>query len=225
MRRLVIPLLFLYTAAVAQNVKQEINNIKQNASYMNAEATEESRAEAFAIALDELVTEACNRFNAELPQEKIINMVKSLEVKRGDCSRVFVYALVSDIEQLVKNVAVKPSQTVSQPVSTQTLPAPVVKTTAVNITPLASVTSVFSRMNTLTEIKSLLWEYKPEGKVTEYDWVKSLSVDADACIVIFRGENIVAILQQEQNGKRINYMTNSEDSLGNYSGCRAIWYK
>lgn len=225
MRRLVIPLLFSCMTAVAQNIKQEINSIKQNTSYMNAEATGENRNDAFAIAVDELVTEACNHFNAELPQEKIINVVKSLEVKRGDCLRVFVYALVSDIEQLVKNVAVKPSQTVSQSVPTQTLPAPVVKTTAVNITPLASVTSVFSRMNTLTEIKSLLREYKPEGKVTEYDWVKSLSVDADACIVVFRGENIVAILQQEQNGKRINYMTNSEDNLGNYSGCRAIWYK
>lgn len=233
MRRLVIPLLFSCFTAAAQDVKQEINNIKQNESYMNAEATEDSRDDAFSIALDDLIMEVGSRFNVELSQEKVKSVVKSLEVKRGESSRVFVYALVSDIERLINGISTTQaaSQNVSvQPVSTQqnsaqNVASAPVKSTLANATQLASVTSVFSQMNTMTEIKSLLREYQPEGKVSDYNWVKSLSVDPDACIVVFRGENIVAILQQEHDGKRINFMTNSEDNLGNYSGCRAIWYK
>ena len=87
------------------------------------------------------------------------------------------------------------------------------------------VTSVFSRMNTFTEIKSLLRQYKGEGKISEFNWVSTRDVSPEVTVIIFKEEKIVAILLQENNGKRINYLTNKEDSISNYRGCRAIWYK
>ena len=79
--------------------------------------------------------------------------------------------------------------------------------------------------NTKSEIKSLLREYKPTGKIKEYNWVTSENIPLDAHIVIFRDETIVGVLLSEKNEKRINILNSKEDSINNYSKCRAIWYK
>ena len=230
MRNLIVNALLSFgLTAMAQDVKQTINSIKQNANYMNAEDTEEDRGEAFEQALADLTSQACSRFNAEIQPDGLKPMVKTLDVQRGNSTRVFVYALVSDMERLAHGSA---SPAPSQPAAPQKptvpqkpaqTPSPSLSSPTVGQT--EDVTAVFARMNTLTEIKSLLRQYKPEGKIADYNWVSSLSVDPDACIIIFDGEKITAILMQEKNGKRTNYMTHSEDALGNYRGCHAIWYK
>lgn len=196
-------------ASFAQDVKKQINAIKKDAAYINAETTDENRDEALVTAMNELVAETSEALGISLSVKDVQGTVKILEVKRGKSVRVFVYALKEDLKTLIET-----------PSSTDT-----VVTTPAPQSQAGTVTSVFSRMNTLTEIKSLLSQYRQEGKISEYNGVKSLAVASDACVIIFRGETIAAILLQEVSGTRINYFTNKEDNIGNYHGCSAIWYK
>lgn len=196
-------------ASFAQDVKKQINAIKKDAAYINAETTDENRDEALVTAMNELVAETSEALGISLSVKDVQGTVKILEVKRGKSVRVFVYALKEDLNTL--------TETPSSTDTVVTKPAPQPQT--------GTVTSVFSRMNTLTEIKSLLSQYRQEGKISEYNGVKSLAVAHDACVIIFRGETIAAILLQEVSGTRINYFTNKEDNIGNYHGCSAIWYK
>jgi len=219
---LFVMMLLIITPAYSQDVKQQINSIKKNAKYINAEATDESREEAFSMALEELTDEANSLFASNVLTNELKTIAKSLELKRGESMRVFAYVLKEDIRCLIASRQNSSPVVPSQPTpSRPTPPLPV----AVSSAQAGKVTSVFSRMNTLTEIKSLLRQYKEEGKLYDFNWVSSSVVSAEAAVIIFRDEKIVAILLQENNGKRMNYLTNKEDNISNYSGCRAIWYK
>lgn len=219
---LFVMMLLMIIPSYSQNVKQQINSIKKDSKYINAEVTEDSREEAFAMALEELTDEANSLFKSNMSPNELKSITKSLELRRGESMRVFVYVLKEDIRRLIVSKQNSSPVVPSQPTPSQpTPPLPV----AVSSAQVGKVTSVFSRMNTLTEIKSLLRQYKEEGKLSDFNWVSTLVVSPDASVVIFRDEKIVAILLRENNGKRINYLTNKEDNISNYSGCRAIWYK
>jgi hypothetical protein len=55
---------------------------------------------------------------------------------------------------------------------------------------------------------------------------KSTNID-EVYIAIFDRNSAapLAVLSPTINGKRTNLITKSEDSLSNYHGCRAIWFK
>lgn len=202
-------------AAPAQDVKQQINAIKKDSAYINAEATDEKREEALTIAMEELVEEANKAIGACLSVKDVQGAAKVLEVQRGESVRVFVYALKEDLKALTA----KPAKAEKIAMKSDPQPQGTARPQA------GTATSVFSRMNTLTEVKSLLQQYRQEGKVSEYGGVRSLTIAPGACVIIFRGETIAAILMQETSGVRINYLTDKEDNIGNYHGCSAIWYK
>lgn len=217
MKKLLFFIMMLVCCAVlsAQDVKKQINSIKKDVAYINAETTDENREEALTVAMNELVAEIGKTLGISLSVNELQATAKVLEVPRGEYVRVFVYALKEDLKTL--------KETPVQAETVVTEPAPQPQT--VSRPQAGTATSVFSRMNTLTEIKSLLSQYRQEGKISEYNGVKSLAVAPDACVIIFRGETIAAILLQEVSGTRINYFTNKEDNIGNYHGCSAIWYK
>lgn len=233
------------TPSYSQDVKQQINSIKKDSKYINAEATEDSREGAFSMALEELVSEVNSLYVSNVSPKELKGITKSLELKRGESMRVFVYVLKEDVKTLtvskpipakIDTVTTKRDSIINMQVSqahhTNQNDSAIVSS---QLTPLHStidggaqlgkITSVFSRMNTFTEIKSLLRQYKKEGKLSDFNWVSTRNVSPDASVIIFREEKIVAILLQEKNGRRINYLTNKEDNISNYSGCRAIWYK
>jgi hypothetical protein len=138
--------------------------------------------------------------------------------------RVFVYTSKEDVKALIasKPISAGKDSVKVEHDSTRSVKEPL---SPVSTMQVGNVTSVFSRMNTFTEIKSLLRQYKGDGKISEFNWVSTRDVYPEVTVIIFKEEKIVAILLQEQNGKRINYLTNKEDSISNYRGCRAIWYK
>lgn len=224
-----------------QDVKQKINAIKKSQDYVNAEATEASREDAFSLALEEMACEVNTLFASHLSSKELRAISNSLEIKRGELMRVFVYTSKDDVKALIasKSVSagkdtdnVKPDsiQIVKEPLNSNTNQSDDVYNSqqvfsTLSTPQIRNVTSVFSRMNTFTEIKSLLRQYKGEGIISEFNWVSTRDVSPEVTVVIFKEEKIVAILLQEENGKRINYLTNKEDCISNYRGCRAIWYK
>lgn len=236
-----IIMLIYFSPFYGQDIKQKINAIKKSHDYINAEATEASREEAFSLALEEMTSEVNTLFASHLSSKELRGISNTLEIKRGENMRVFVYTSKEDVKALIVSKPVSAGKDTVK-VETDSIQLPkesqnsnTSQSNAVNnsqqvLTTLSTphvgnVTSVFSRMNTFTEIKSLLRQYKGEGKITEFNWVSSRDVSPEVTVVIFREEKIVAILLQEKNGKRINYLTNKEDSISNYRGCRAIWYK
>ena len=239
MRIVLSILMLLYFAPFyGQDVKQKINAIKKSQDYINAEATEASREEAFSLALEEMTSEVNSLFASHLSSKELRGISNSLEIKRGENMRVFVYTSKENVKALIASkpisagkdtVKVEPDSThnVKESQTNQSNadnhPQQVLST--LSTSQVGIVTSVFSRMNTFTEIKSLLRQYKGEGKISEFNWVSTRDVSPEVTVIIFKEEKIVAILLQENNGKRINYLTNKEDSISNYIGCRAIWYK
>lgn len=205
---------------MGQDVKQQINDIKQNQAYMNAESTDENREEAYEFAMAELVSEANGKFTADIPMEAVKGVCKSLDVMRDESVRVFVYALVTDLAEIAASY---PNSEVPDRPAAPALPAQTVVQT--DNAQLTSVSEIFARMNTLDEIKSLLREYKSTRKVKEYNWVTSLEIPRDVHVVIFRDGKIVGILMCGNGGKWVNLLTSKEDAIDNYSRCRAIWYK
>ena len=242
MRIVLSILMLLYFAPFyGQDVKQKINAIKKSQDYINAEATEASREEAFSLALEEMTSEVNAIFATHLSSKELRGISNSLEITRGENMRVFVYTSKEDVKALIasKPVSAGKDSVKVEPDSTRSVKESQNSNTnqsnadnnpqqvlSVASTPqVGNVTSVFSRMNTFTEIKSLLRQYKREGKISEFNWVSTRDVSPEVTVIIFKEEKIVAILMQEKNGKRIDYLTNKEDSIGNYRGCRAIWYK
>lgn len=217
--RIVLSILMLlyFAPSYGQDIKQQINTIKKSQAYINAEATESSREEAFSLALEEMTSEVNSFFASNLSSQELREISNSLEIKRGENMRVFVYTAKEDVKALIASKPIsagKDTQNNSQQVLS-----------SASTSQVGNVTSVFSRMNTFTEIKSLLRQYKGEGKISEFNWVSTKDVSPEVKVIIFKEEKIVSILLQERNGKRINYLTNKEDDISNYSGCRAIWYK
>lgn len=242
MRIVLSILILLYFAPFyGQDIKQKINAIKKSQDYINAEATEASREEAFSLALEEITSEINTLFTSHLSSKELRGISNSLEIKRGENMRVFVYTSKEDVKALIvskhistskDSIKVEPDSThsVKESQNSNTNQNNIVNNSQQTYSTLSSpqvgnVTSVFSRMNTFTEIKSLLRQYKGEGKITNFNWVSTRDVSPEVTVIIFKEEKIVAILLQEKNGKRINYLTNKEDSISNYRGCRAIWYK
>lgn len=243
MRLYIIVITFFFSEFChAQDMKQQINSIKQNDVYMNAEATDKIREEAFKLALEELISEANAIFSAVIPFEEAEKIAKYYEIKRHESVRVFIYALVSDLSRIAMLYPIKEQTDVMKPQDTnnsqdsyhsdqlsttipQVLPSVSEQESLKDNPQLTAVSEIFSRMNTFSEVKSLLREYKPVGRIKNYNWVTSTSVPQDAHIVIFCDEKIVGVLSSEVNGKRINILNSQEDSIINYSKCRAIWYK
>lgn len=241
--RIVLSILMLlyFVPFYGQDIKQEINAIKKSQDYINAEATESCREEAFSLALEEMTSEVNTLFASHLSSKDLRGISKSLEIKRGENMRVFVYTSKEDVKALIASkpisagkdsVKVEPDSTriVNESQNSYTNQSNAVNNSqqmlsAASTLQVGNVTSVFSRMNTFTEIKSLLRQYKGEGKISEFNWVSTREVSPEVNVVIFKEEKIVAILLQEKNGKRVNYLTNKEDNISNYRGCRAIWYK
>ena len=239
MRIVLSILMLLYFAPFyGQDVKQKINAIKKSQEYINAEATEVNREEAFSLALEEMTSEVNSLFASHLSSKELIGISNSLEIKRGENMRVFVYTSKENVKALIasKPISTSKDSIKVEPDSTRSVKEsqtnqsnadnhPQQMLSTLSASQVGNVTSVFSRMNTFTEIKSLLRQYKGEGKISEFNWVSTRDVSPEVTVVIFKEEKIVAILLQENNGKRINYLTNKEDSISNYRGCRAIWYK
>ena len=242
MRIVLSILMLLYIVPFyGQDVKQKINEIKKSQDYINAEATEASREEAFTMALEEMTSEVNTLFASHLSSEELRGISNTLDIKRGENMRVFVYTSKEDVKALIASkpvsagkdtVKVGPDsiQLPKESQNSNTSQSNAVNNsqqlfTSLSTPQVGNVTSVFSRMNTFTEIKSLLRQYKGEGKITNFNWISTRDVSPEVTVIIFKEEKIVAILLQEKNGKRINYLTNKEDSIRNYRGCRAIWYK
>jgi hypothetical protein len=239
-----IIMLIYFSPFYGQDIKQKINAIKKSRDYINAEVTGSNREETLSMAMIEFASEV-NSSVFGLPHplsaQELKVITKSLEIKRGENVRVFVYASFIDILDLV--APIRNDSTISEQDSTISIKESQVSNATPNCRAeestlstqshylieineqVGKVTSVFSRMNTFTEIKSLLRQYKGEGKITNFNWVSTRDISPEVTVVVFKEEKIVAILLQEKNGKRINYLTNKEDSISNYRGCRAIWYK
>ena len=234
--------MLLYIAPFyGQDIKQKINAIKKSHDYINAEATETHQEEAFSLALEEMTSEVNSIFASHLSSKELRGIANSLEIKRGENMRVFVYTSKEDVKALIASkptsvgkdtIKVEPYSTnnVEESQNSNTNHNNVVNNSQQTYSTLSSpqvgnVTSVFSRMNTFTEIKSLLRQYRGEGKISEFNWVSTREISSEVKVIIFKEEKIVAILLEENSGKRINYLTNKEDSISNYRGCRAIWYK
>nr|MBP7473034.1 hypothetical protein [Prevotella sp.] len=205
------------STTLAQSVRDEINKIKLDSSYVSAEATDIERNTALSVAINNLSTVLASK-NIICDSVKLASAVSTKEVLRGRSIRLFVFIKRDDVKNLT--VAIKPD-TVSE--SIVRVPNVVSEQSKEFQLPL-----VMKDFMEATDIKSVyndLSSKKTNGEVSDFGKCSAGHIPQSSYLLVFdQSFEIKAILSPEFNGIRRNMKTNISDDINNYSGCGAIWF-
>lgn len=225
---------------MAQDVMERINAVKQEGGHLTAQYSHESVDTAFLMGQKDILHQLNMKGLGLFQLNEIASKVKHLDIQRGNQYRVFSYLKLSDISRkadsnkqeeklvIVPKFDVKDEsattthavnnthktndvQRVQQP--TEDLPAQIAR-------------DIMSKRDHRAALDALNAK-KSMGQVIDCGpFSKSTNID-EVYIAIFDRNSAapLAVLSPAVNGKRTNLITKGEDSLSNYHGCRAIWFK
>lgn len=237
-----------------ETIKAKINAIKTDEAFLGAEATREDEAEAYHEAVADVhfyfnqMMISQQRDTVSLQQ--IHSCLRSLSHSRGDMVRVFAYVRIEDVlkspvpksesESVVSGDAMDPVPTHpvdSVPARPQAQDPPASKSQAQTITSASDLavqttSGILDVIMTLRQVQmmgdalSVLRKFQSEGKVQAYEQVHSLNdvVAGRYLIVCDQQKQIKALLEVQTDAVR-NIVTKQQDSLSNYRGCLAFWFK
>lgn len=228
---------------------KKINEIKRNTKYLYAEATTKTADESRQVAMELLNTYIEDYVASESKlssADKIIikdveSKSESIQMKRGDMVRVFVYVKKADIIPATDNTTVIVNENKTEPVvkekkkkksdaETVTVPPAQVEPIAgdaslkLEVAWQQAVVDDLLECNTFAEARALLSRLKAEYKVKRHGSPNTCK-DSDGSFWMIEGDDgKVAALLGPGNGQRTNFKTMQPDSLDNYSGSTAVWF-
>jgi len=224
-----------------EDVKKEINSIKINEAYVGAEATSENIEDAFDTALLNLyVSINSQRLLQGRPPIEIETLgpiVHTLSMQRGTLYRVFVYISWAEIERnQFSSGPSGPSDKKEDTMGTDTInhvdtipPGLPQKSTDHSPKPLPIVEVLGSLCLTdmINDALLQLAAFKVDQKITAYGkYNPSLQIEGVYYLLVFDTSNVIrAILEIQEDGNIWNIINNEPDTLKNYSGCYAFWFK
>ena len=239
-------LLFLLTICcvqlplMAQDVMEQINQVKLEGGHLTAQYSHESVDTVFLMGKKDILHQLNMKGLGLFKLDEIDSKVKHLDMHRGNQYRVFSYLKLSDISrkanshQQEEKLVIVPKFDVKEESSTTTHVANNAhKTNEVrNVQqptedlPTQIARDIMNKRDHLAALNALNAK-KNMGQVIDCGpFSKSTNID-EVYIAIFDRNSAapLAVLSPTINGKRTNLITKSEDSLSNYHGCRAIWFK
>lgn len=229
-RHTLLSLVLLFISAsglMAQSdVRQQINAIKMDQSYIKAEANDTTESAAIDMAAFDLIY----NYNANRQEQGLDSIsievlrpaLQSLVYARGSIKRVLVFIEVAVADSL--------QQAYSDTVSTvQPVVVPLPEATprlTVAQPDLGDLILLLSQIEMADEAVKLILQNKQEGKIADSGQLHSVAdIPADAHLLIYDRDHAVrAILAPTQTGY-LNVKRNCPDSISNYSGCGALWFK
>lgn len=215
---------------VATAVKQ-INSIKMNSDYISGESTAETEeaAKENARALLEVNIEEWIRSKQKKVENlkgyiaKANNSILEVKTTRGSRYRVFQYVKKSDImtfdsetEIIAAPIQQEVFQSVITPVKEEdiTVEAPGYK-------PSDKGQRMFT-VKTFDEVKPFIMQTKD---IRDYGKFSNMPVSGECYLFVYNREgDISAYLMKDSRGY-MNVKTGNVDSIENYKGCGAIWFR
>lgn len=213
-------------SAQSDSVKQQINNIKLDESYLFGEAKDLNGDLATAYAVKDLLV-CVNAFRCEnklsLIEEKSIDPVYlKLSYRRGDLTYVFTY--------LKKKQALEISSMLLPATSTVEVadidPERIVIYDVADTTVHDEILQNILERQMIDDVYGYLQNLKKKDKIAGFAVAKGmLEIPDNAMLIIYnRMHKVVAVLTEKVNEERKNIRTNKPDRIFNYSGHGVLWY-
>lgn len=248
MKRYIVALIIAVTAlaAKADNVAQQINEIKRDAeNYIFAESTVKSEDEARANADGLLVSYITDYLEETAPGTQfnpgIAAKFKYLTMKRGSGMRVFAYISKSELSagsttgKQVKSRREKEEDEISRSTPTVT-PKPKHSTTAETKKPelvVGNANLTQSQQDMIEDLMGakdmesamkLLAMYQVMRKVKEYGTLNDVE-NKEECFWIIGDTNFNVSTVLSPGVSRTNFSTGLTDNLENHRGVPVLWFK
>lgn len=227
------------TLAAMDRQAERINIIKKDTAYIFADVTMASMSEAMSQAYGQLqhkVSEWAKQTGEKQPADitpvDINSLADTILTQRIDMYRVFVYAKKEHLRQLFHGVAV-------QKISPSLIETDTIAQKPKEVAPEKLhrfLNQIYSDKNSSTlekikkakdffELKEILEPLKQSGEILEYGKYATMQEPEECYLIVYdKAGNILALLDKGSD-KRKNLKTNKEDSIVNYRGCGAIWFK
>ena len=196
-------------------LKKRIGEIKKSGLYAYADATANSKQEAFDCAEEKLYANI-NAFiaktkdaNGQAKANEVYN-VEKIEIPRANLFRAFLYVKFTDI---IPNKEEEEKRDEETPAigAMDTTPAP---------TPVERILA----FETFDELKVQLADMKEQGLVTSYGKYQELTTPEEFMLIIFDAQGKVRAVLSEGK-ERTNMKTKAPDSISNYKGTGCVGVK
>lgn len=229
-------------SAAQTSAVERINAIKRDTTYLYAEATTKIKEESLEYAKALLETNISqwldkNKVGADEASAaiaKCINRISPIETNRGELQRAFVYVKKSDIitfNDATDLVLVKKTKNKDMEPSHDNEAKPAI----VNIKARGSVDVMTYNPNDFEKsmlnvksfpaIKDFISALKAEGRVEEFGKYQTIPSSGECYLFVYdKTGNIPACLHKTPAGY-VNIKDCSVDSIKNYDGCGAIWFR
>ena len=240
MIRRIVLLLFALTLTVPgfcqESDSKKINKIKRNSQYLYAEATMKDAEEAYEAAMELLngyideYVQSKKKYNSSdnIIIKDLGSSSESLQMQRGELTRVFVYVKKSDIipaenSTLRENAGKKEDPELVAEVGEEEQLEGDSSLKLEKAWQQALIDELFN-CRTIIEAKSRLNYLRSEYKVKRVGTPDSCKDKANCYWVIGdESGNLVTVLGMGDS-ERVNFKTMQMDSLDNYQGLSAIWF-
>ena len=244
MRRIAFCLIIITLAfnAFGQNTKK-MNSIKRSTLYLYAEATMASPEEAYETAKELLLIQVKDYYGSkksfkdkDILVKNINQMNDSLQFRRGDMYKVFLYVKKTDITKADNAVLIEndTKPTVSEvveenPVITAPAEVPQDNTYERNealLLPVAWQQDVIDQLlaaESFAKARALLNRLKAEFKVKQTGQVSSSRNIYDKYLLIGQNGNVLTVLGPEDNG-RTDFANLVKTSLDAFQNVDIVWF-
>lgn len=232
MTKFFISLCFLFfhvNAILAQNTKEQINAIKLDESYVYGESKNKIHDTAMSYAVQDLLNNV-NALRSEtglssLGETDINNKYKELLYQRGDLVYIFIYLKKDEVLNNF-SCSIQPLVSVIDEDEVDVDPNLIAFENTINGQFVDEILQNIIERQMIDNVYGYLQQAKANNKIEDFAKAKQMTEIPDcAFLVIYnRTYEVVAVLTNKIEGKRINVKTNKPDSITNYSGHGIIWY-
>lgn len=250
---IILSFCLILTANAIDRRQEQINDIKKDSTYLYADVTlptqEQATSQAYEQLQREIISWASEQIGGKTENVSAIDinrMVDTIMTRRADMYRVFAYACKAEIlstfmPQDVVGHASKRDNPCKEDVVGH---ASKRDTTSTNSTKhvvagdtirhllkesflgrKGGVIEQIKKARTFFELKDIMEPLKAQGDILDYGKYATAKKPEDCFLIVYDPAGNIRALLGTGKETRWNLKTSKEDSLGNYRGCGAIWFK
>ena len=241
----IIAYLTLTLMAVAMEPKLErINAIKKDNTYLYSDVTMPTLDEATAQAYGQLQLKVISWASGEgfagvdsLTAVDLCIIADTIMTRRVDMYRVFAYVRKVDLSHRLRGEAMSiPVPDLVWPVDTLQQKVVVRQDSVVSKGVIdllrnsyqganGNVLEQIKKARTFFELRPIMEPLKENGDIIDYGKYATAENPEECYLIVYDVAGNIRALLDKGSGTRWNLLTNKNDSIANYRGCGAIWFK
>lgn len=229
---IIIVLSAVLTGSAMDQRLEDINAVKRDTTYLYAEATMKTQAEAAKVA-NELLQEELIRWSAEQQQPidsltaiQLSQQADTMVMRRAEMFRVFTYMKK---EQILPGAQKKERPEIVEAVEPRD--STLLTDSARQILfrrflPQKDhgVLKKILRAKNFFELKDIMEPLKKSGEITAYGKYATIQNPQDCYLIIYDPAGNICALLDKGGDPRKNLKTGKKETVQSYRGCGAIWF-